>query len=492
MCFSLDVKHDVDVALVVGLRRLRRGQRLIEEPQVGDVLVRAQQRVLAEHVSGEQHDLIADHPLVGDVVADDLDLVDDRRLALVDHPAEIDHRLAVGAGTADHVGADLRVDVPLVVVQRVERGGGVVPARGAEHRRTAGRAAHTEQAGALLRLEGEQLLQIRGGEAPVADDLEGAHVVGLALADAQHELRLAARVVHHQRVVEHLEVHEAVLTVELGQALLHVGPQLLVVVVALAPPPETLGPGAHVRDDFGVGEMRVAIDAHPGDGDAATLGHVEHEAHPRRVGLVDGNRLDLGQVVAARAVQRVDPAPGPGHGRGVVGAPLRQGDLGAHCALAEPGHAAHGPVQQDGPLLHADHEDLEPARRILFDPDVVELAGRVQRPNRPLDVAIGGEPAGDEPGGLEDDGGRDALRADGDHRIRTAPRPLLLSRGPGGDQKDREDGDRRQEPADHAFVPESARNARRSLSGATSTSISSPRANSPTRIFSDNGSSMYF
>src|SRR4029077_12277996 len=48
------------------------------------------------------------------------------------------------------------------------------------------------------------------------------------------------------------------------------------------------------------------------------------------------------------------------------------------------------------------------------------------------------------------------------------------------------------EPADHAFVPESARNARRSLSGATSTSISSPRANSPTRIFSDSGSSTYF
>src|SRR6266568_4295799 len=46
--------------------------------------------------------------------------------------------------------------------------------------------------------------------------------------------------------------------------------------------------------------------------------------------------------------------------------------------------------------------------------------------------------------------------------------------------------------ADHAFEPESARNANRSLSGATSTSTSSPRANSPTRIFSDSGSSTYF
>src|SRR5260370_34592450 len=48
------------------------------------------------------------------------------------------------------------------------------------------------------------------------------------------------------------------------------------------------------------------------------------------------------------------------------------------------------------------------------------------------------------------------------------------------------------EPADHALAPQSARNARRSLSGATSTSISSPLAKSPTRIFSDSGSSTYF
>src|SRR5207244_5478831 len=69
--------------------------------------------------------------------------------------------------------------------------------------------------------------------------------------------------------------------------------------------------------------------------------------------------------------------------------------------------------------------------------------------------------------------------------------PALRARGArderGGTQED-ESG----KPADHAFVPESARNANRSLSGATSTSISSPRANSPTRIFSDSGSSTYF
>src|SRR5712692_9259829 len=61
-----------------------------------------------------------------------------------------------------------------------------------------------------------------------------------------------------------------------------------------------------------------------------------------------------------------------------------------------------------------------------------------------------------------------------------------------GSQENQRDGQREENPTNHAFVPESARNARRSLSGATSTSISSPRANSPTRIFSDRGSSTYF
>ena len=42
-----------------------------------------------------------------------------------------------------------------------------------------------------------------------------------------------------------------------------------------------------------------------------------------------------------------------------------------------------------------------------------------------------------------------------------------------------------------AWVPVSARKASRSPSGATSTSISSPRPNSPMRIFSLSGSSMY-
>src|SRR5438094_577946 len=68
----------------------------------------------------------------------------------------------------------------------------------------------------------------------------------------------------------------------------------------------------------------------------------------------------------------------------------------------------------------------------------------------------------------------------------------LRAHGARGEERQTTQQDDERSCADHAFEPESARNASRSLSGATSTSISSPRANSPTRIFSDSGSSTYF
>lgn len=77
------------------------------------------------------------------------------------------------------------------------------------------------------------------------------------------------------------------------------------------------------------------------------------------------------------------------------------------------------------------------------------------------------------------------------NRVVRPAAPVLGARGTRS-QEDQRDGQREENPTNYAFVPESARNARRSLSGATSTSISSPRANSPTRIFSERGSSTYF
>src|SRR2546422_9061564 len=101
--------------------------------------------------------------------------------------------------------------------------------------------------------------------------------------------------------------------------------------------------------------------------------------------------------------------------------------------------------------------------------------------------------------GRSDGGGAPPPLADDRNRIRdrygnsrdTTDAPALGHAQARG--KDSETDDNwKCELADHAFEPESALNARRSLSGATSTSISSPFAKSPTRIFSDSGSSTYF
>ena len=78
----LDPEHHIDVHAVLGWPHVGRRQRLLEVAQVADVLVRADQQLAVEQVARQQHDRLADHPLVGDVVADDLDLVQRRRLIL--------------------------------------------------------------------------------------------------------------------------------------------------------------------------------------------------------------------------------------------------------------------------------------------------------------------------------------------------------------------------------------------------------------------------
>ena len=104
-----------------------RRQRLLEEAEVGDVLIRADQPVAAEEIAREHDDRLADHPLVGDVVADDLDLVDRGRRALPDGPAQVHDRLAVGGRCGGSPRLDLGVDVAVVGVEVLHLLGGGVP-----------------------------------------------------------------------------------------------------------------------------------------------------------------------------------------------------------------------------------------------------------------------------------------------------------------------------------------------------------------------------
>src|SRR5688572_21995678 len=46
-------EYDVDVALLAGGPSVRRRQRRLEEPEVGDVLIAANQSILVEHVTRE-------------------------------------------------------------------------------------------------------------------------------------------------------------------------------------------------------------------------------------------------------------------------------------------------------------------------------------------------------------------------------------------------------------------------------------------------------
>ena len=72
--------------LVVRRSGLRKWERLIEEAQVGNVLIGADQRVLAEDIAREHGDRIPDHAITRELVPDDLDAVDRGGLALGQHP----------------------------------------------------------------------------------------------------------------------------------------------------------------------------------------------------------------------------------------------------------------------------------------------------------------------------------------------------------------------------------------------------------------------
>ncbi len=223
-----DREGDVDVAVVERLDVGHR-QRLFEEVQVGDVLVRADQPLAIEQLAREDDDRLADHPIVGDVVADDPDLVDVGRQPLVDADPEVEpgqrvaRRRRASRFLGDHGGADVAV-VGVAVLHLLAGRLPVAPLEdGADL-----------LAGVDLRREREREARgdLLGGESRVAHDLDGADAILLSLVDRQLEDRLAGLRVGQQGVVGDLEVDEAPITVPRRQP----GPDVLVdpVVVVLA------------------------------------------------------------------------------------------------------------------------------------------------------------------------------------------------------------------------------------------------------------------
>ena len=350
-------EDDVDIALVVGRLGIGEWHRLIEEAEVRHALVGRDQRILAEHVPRHHHDRFADHAVVRDVVAADLDVIDDRRLPFGDHPAQVDHRVAVGRRAPNLVVPHVHVDVAVVVIERLQLARRVLPHLIVEIVEVVP-AAEAQQAGALLARERIEGLQLLGRKAPVADDLERSDAVRLALADPDDERGLPRLLADDERVVEHLKVDVALFAVKRRQRLPQVLGDLVVVVFAGAEPPESLRPRLHLRGDFLIGEMRVALHIHLCDRDAAAFVDVEDDAHGGGIPLVDEQRLRVLEVVAPGVVQRVDPRPGALDARQVQRPSFGQRHLVAHAVLRQSLYAAHRPLHELRPLVHADHEHV--------------------------------------------------------------------------------------------------------------------------------------
>ena len=241
-------------------------------------------------------------------------------------------------------------------------------------------------------------------------------LIRLPLVHREVEDRLAAGAVGHERIVGHLEVDEAVVGVPAGKALPHVLVDLALVVLALLEPPEAFGARGHVLHDLLVRELPVPVHDDLADRHPLALIHVEHDPDPAVVlGQLEG--LDLGAVVAAVLVQRIDGRPRLLHGVPVDRPALREPDAILDLALGDLLDPAHGPLLEHRALFDLDHQDqaVAGARGLLLDEDVVELAGAEERGDGALDVAVVDGLLGDQPRGTDDLGrGEPPIPDDGD------------------------------------------------------------------------------
>ncbi len=372
---------------------------------------------------------------MGDVVAQDDDLVDGRGRPLADGPPEVDDGGAVGGRAARLLGLDLGVDVAGVGVQVPDVVRGLLPGGAVERGRGHGFADPAAEG-----VVGGELV---GREPPVPHDVEGADLVHPALVHGEPQDRLLRARLGHQGVGEDLEVHQAAGGIERREPVAQVGLQSLLVVLALPEPPEALGLRGHAAHDLLVGEALVALDLHPAHRHPVALQDVEEHAHAALGGLDDG--LDPGGVVPPLPVEGVDGEDAPGEGVPVEGAPLLERHPVADGAGRDPLGPAHRPALEQRPLDHPEDEHQAALVLPLLDDDVVELAGGHEGGDGPLDVAVVDRGAARDAGGAEHLAGGEAgvpLDGEGVHDDR---RDLLRRGGPraaregGGEQRDGEE-----------------------------------------------------
>ena len=111
----LDAENDVHVAAGIRTRVGIRHRRL-EESEVRNVLIGADEAILIEHVARHDQQRVPDAAFDGVIVAKNFDTIHDRRLAFLDLPAQVRDVFSIRRITIDnrtHVG----IDVALVAVR---------------------------------------------------------------------------------------------------------------------------------------------------------------------------------------------------------------------------------------------------------------------------------------------------------------------------------------------------------------------------------------
>jgi hypothetical protein len=254
--FLLHAKDDVDVSPLVCLAGVWRRQRRVEESEVRDVVIAANQQVLVEHVTRQHEDLLANARLGRDVVAEDLDAVHDCRLPLLDVPPEIDdgYRVPASTGALDHR-RHRRVDVAFVGIRLLDASRRLLPLAAVEELPAVavvgapeGSAQQVAKRFALLpeRIEAGDLVS---GKARRAGGLERPDAIAGSFVDTDVNQRLAARPLDEQCVARDAGVDEAAIGVEGRNALGEVTLVLVLVELALPPPEEALRLRLHRLDD---------------------------------------------------------------------------------------------------------------------------------------------------------------------------------------------------------------------------------------------------
>ncbi len=235
------------------------------------------------------------------------------------------------------------------------------------------------------------------------------------------------------------------------------------------------------------------------DGDPVALEHLEEDLH-RAVGLHEFGGGGPGLEEPLVGIHRVDPGPAPGQRAAVERASHHERDAVPHRVFRQLADPHETPARQDRPFLDDDDEHQLAAVVTLFDVDVIELPGLEEGGDGALDVAVGDRLVEDQAGGAEDLRGGQAHVALDPQAVHGGRARVLTAQGLRSQDQEGQQGDA---AAKHqgkdvrprwaqARVLVRARNASDFPSGARSTSTSSPRATSPSRIFSLSGSSTNF